>query len=327
MQYRDSYYDVLRGIALICVIAIHTYTPSSIDIFSISLMFRNICNSAVPIFIAVGGYFYFLKKNNVKPNYKNNLLKQFKFVYIPTLIWSLPYFYLTYIDQHDLSFGTLATLLFSLIACGYSIYYFVAVIFQCYILAPLFEPNKKNLCISLGVTILCVGLSTFCVSVVGLNIPLIIYAGPCVVWIAFWMLGAYCAQHELKINLPASISVLLIMLFVSQIETCWLYPFNGFGLGIKPSSHAFSICLIFILFSSNIKHLFSFDHPINKALAYIGRRSFGIYLIHLYVFRLSYRFMQNIWPVNIILLLFLSLLIVAASRFLLKDHSKYIGFR
>ena len=50
MQQRDPYYDILRGIAIIFVIAIHTYTPSSIDIFSISLLFRNICNSAVPIF-------------------------------------------------------------------------------------------------------------------------------------------------------------------------------------------------------------------------------------------------------------------------------------
>lgn len=50
---RNTYFDFLRGVAIIMVIAIHTYHKAE-D----SVAFRQILNAAVPLFIAISGFFY-----------------------------------------------------------------------------------------------------------------------------------------------------------------------------------------------------------------------------------------------------------------------------
>lgn len=54
MQQRDTYFDFLRGIAIIMVIGIHTYTDGLVHF---NLFLRQFLNCAVPIFLAISGYF------------------------------------------------------------------------------------------------------------------------------------------------------------------------------------------------------------------------------------------------------------------------------
>lgn len=51
---RDFYYDFLRGIAIMMVIGIHTYTDGFMHF---NLFLRQFLNCAVPIFLAISGYF------------------------------------------------------------------------------------------------------------------------------------------------------------------------------------------------------------------------------------------------------------------------------
>ena len=47
---RDTYFDVLRGLAIIQVIGIHAYGGGNLEL-------REILNMAVPLFLAISGYF------------------------------------------------------------------------------------------------------------------------------------------------------------------------------------------------------------------------------------------------------------------------------
>ena len=52
MKERIAYFDFLRGLAIMMVVGIHTYTLGE-D----STVVRQILNTAVPLFIAISGYF------------------------------------------------------------------------------------------------------------------------------------------------------------------------------------------------------------------------------------------------------------------------------
>lgn len=119
---RINYFDFLRGLAILMVVAIHTNSTfgfdSSQDIINVTI--RQLFNSAVPLFLAISGYFLASKC-------LNNLNDIFKFwkhqipkVYIPVLIWSLPLLFKSISSDNPIKN------IVSYAVCGYSVYYFVA---------------------------------------------------------------------------------------------------------------------------------------------------------------------------------------------------------
>lgn len=130
---RDLYFDTLRGIAILMVVAIHTFIACEFDNFlSIcAISMREIFNVAVPLFLAISGFFIGRKNFDNNSQIFKFWKKQIPKVYIPTLFWSIPYLALAVFHQQPL-FKNLFMYLF----CGYSIYYFIALIIQCYLLLP-----------------------------------------------------------------------------------------------------------------------------------------------------------------------------------------------
>lgn len=124
---RNEYFDFLRGLAIFMVVAIHTY-----DINADGIVIRQILNSAVPIFIAISGYFLSQKVMETKGEYIRFLRKQLPKVYYPVLLWSLPLLAISIIQGKSI----LASVILFFV-CGMSIYYFVAFIMQCYVVLPL----------------------------------------------------------------------------------------------------------------------------------------------------------------------------------------------
>ena len=90
---------------------------------------RQMLNCAVPLFLAISGYF--LAKKQGERSYARFLKHQIPKIYIPTLIWSLPYWALYVWQGNDWMKGMILFL-----ACGFSIYYFIALIIQYYVLLP-----------------------------------------------------------------------------------------------------------------------------------------------------------------------------------------------
>lgn len=55
---RNLYFDALRGIAILMVVAIHTFIASEFDNYQsiCAISMREICNVAVPLFLAISGF-------------------------------------------------------------------------------------------------------------------------------------------------------------------------------------------------------------------------------------------------------------------------------
>lgn len=131
---RNTYFDFLRGVAIIMVVAIHTYHKAE-D----SVAFRQILNAAVPLFIAISGFFLSKKQIEQKTQYFQFLKRQIPKVYIPTLVWSLPMFAVSVKSGENVLNNVI-----SLFICGFSIYYFVAFIIQCYTVLPLLKVTEMK---------------------------------------------------------------------------------------------------------------------------------------------------------------------------------------
>ena len=58
MKPRNLYFDFLRGIAIIMVVAIHTFEGHGFNSLSgvLAIRLRQMLNTAVPVFLAISGF-------------------------------------------------------------------------------------------------------------------------------------------------------------------------------------------------------------------------------------------------------------------------------
>lgn len=129
MKERESWFDFLRGVAVLMVIAIHTFAATSQKeemVGDALIVSRQMLNCAVPLFLAISGYFLAKKQGE-----RSYAILETSNPQEPTLIWSLPYWALYVWQGNDWMKGMILFL-----ACGFSIYYFIALIIQYYVLLP-----------------------------------------------------------------------------------------------------------------------------------------------------------------------------------------------
>ena len=322
---RNLYFDTLRGIAILMVVAIHTFIACEFDNFQsiCAISMREIFNLAVPLFLAISGFFIGRKKFESNYQIITFWKKQIPKVYIPTLFWSIPYLTLALYHQQSLLKNILVFLL-----CGYSIYYFIALIIQCYLLLPFIQ--KKMLNYAMGGVILC--LSLICVAVISYTsitrFPLIVFAGPVIVWLIFFWIGVFLSRRERDYKIGKIFIGVLLSFVLMLIETKYRHEATGGGYGIKPSSFIFSFLMILLLFSKRIEHKYVKDKVINKALIVVGDYSFSIYLIHCFVITIVFHFVTiSNWIVRWTIVVAITMLFICLVRKVLPNKClKIIGF-
>ena len=322
---RNLYFDNLRGIAILMVVAIHTFIACEFDNFQsiCAISMREIFNLAVPLFLAISGFFIGRKKFESNYQIITFWKKQIPKVYIPTLFWSILYLTLALYHQQSLLKNILVFLL-----CGYSIYYFIALIIQCYLLLPFIQ--KKMLNYEMGGVIL--GLSLICVAVISYTsitrFPLIVFAGPVIVWLIFFWIGVFLSRRERDYKIGKIFIGVLLSFVLMLIETKYRHEATGGGYGIKPSSFIFSFLMILLLFSKRIEHKYVKDKVINKALIVVGDYSFSIYLIHCFVITIVFHFVTiSNWIVRWTIVVAITMLFICLVRKVLPNKClKIIGF-
>ena len=96
---RNTYFDFLRGVAISMVVAIHTFFNARFEVMGVdwAVLVRQLLNGAVPIFLAISGYFLSRKSLDTTAERLAFWRKQIPRVYVPCLIWSLPLFSVTII--------------------------------------------------------------------------------------------------------------------------------------------------------------------------------------------------------------------------------------
>ena len=320
---RNTYFDFLRGLAIMMVVGIHTYTLGK-D----STVVRQLLNTAVPLFIAISGYCLSQKRMENKDDYLFFLKKQFPKVYLPVLVWSLPLYAIALYSGSSIIKQTIL-----LLSCGLSIYYFVAFIMQCYVVLPVINNyisgNKRRVVIvSCLISFAWIAGVMYMNTIQGKGIPLILYAGPLPCWLMFFVLGVMIGhkpERNYSIILPMVIAILGFIL--SVIETDYLLDHYGKGVGIKPSSFIYSAGMIFLMFSNKVENLIRRTGAIYRFIIWIGSLSFGIYLVHCYFISFFVKRLPiDSWLLQWSLALFLTVVFILILRKLLPTkYNKYLG--
>ena len=320
---RNTYFDFLRGLAIMMVVGIHTYTLGK-D----STVVRQLLNTAVPLFIAISGYCLSQKRMENKDDYLFFLKKQFSKVYLPVLVWSLPLYAIALYSGSSIIKQTIL-----LLSCGLSIYYFVAFIMQCYVVLPVINNyisgNKRRVVIvSCLISFAWIAGVMYMNTIQGKGIPLILYAGPLPCWLMFFVLGVMIGhkpERNYSIILPMVIAILGFIL--SVIGTDYLLDHYGKGVGIKPSSFIYSAGMIFLMFSNKVENLIRRTGAIYRFIIWIGSLSFGIYLVHCYFISFFVKRLPiDSWLLQWSLALFLTVVFILILRKLLPTkYHKYLG--
>ncbi len=282
---RNEYFDILRGLAIIGVIAIHSsgtglkFEESSAN-FHFTVLWRNLLNFSVPMFIAISGYFLADKLVANSKDYFTFIKKQVPRVYIPMLFWSLFWFGLAVLVHNKSILHELAKVL-TFQSSGP--YYFIALIIQYYLLLPILHrfANKIGLGIAIIASISMTGLIFYFRYYTDINLPLIIYAGNFVTSVMFFVLGLYLGS---TVHNKISNSLLMAFIFTFYALSCFesyalIAMFDQAGNAVtaaKASSFMYSFALIVFLFKN--QRLIR-----SKILKMIGEASFGIYLMHMIV--------------------------------------------
>lgn len=145
---REPWFDLLRGVAIIFVIGIHTSFDYGFDtVRQVALVvMRQAIGCAVPLFFAISGYFLVRKGFSAYDDkFWHFWRRQSWKVYLPVLVWSLPWLYLALFPD-GLS-GELHSARWWLILyflCGLSVFYFVAEVIEFYALLPVLNKVKMG---------------------------------------------------------------------------------------------------------------------------------------------------------------------------------------
>lgn len=278
MKARVTYFDFLRGIAIMMVIGIHTFMASECN--DVDIYVRQMINCAVPIFLAISGYFLTKKKDLILKN-ATFTREQIAKVYIPMFIWSLPLFVISICKGGGsvIDIFKYSTLL---LVGGNSIYYFITLIIQCYLLFKLFVKfnNLWGLIVSFTITCFSVGIEIYFMKFRGMEMPLLIYAGPIVVWCVYFMIGCYLAERNRDYKLCPILVLAIIFLIAQYFEAEYyngLKSTNPYGI-IKISTVFFNCIMLFVLFSKKLERLYDKYNRHLKLIKLYGTLSFGIYL-------------------------------------------------
>ena len=327
---RETYFDFLRGIAIMMVVGIHTmpqvsgYNSIREDVV---LVLRQIFNCAVPLFLAISGYFLAHKPLKNKEDIFAFWRKQIPRVCIPMVICGLGYFLLSVAKDSSLSNILIKTMM--LLSGGFSIYYFVAVIIQCYIALPLLQSvSREGVFVGIIISFTAIIFTSYYINVEKYSFPLLLYAGPIYLWIVFFMLGVVMSRHPYKHYCNIGIIILIIGLILQISESDFLLRNYGKGIGIKLSSFIFSIGAILCLLSKQMQETFK-SSKFTQIVAWIGEISFGVYLIHTYCILLFSRLITTnswftVWGISLLL----TLVIIALMRRTIPSRicKRYFGF-
>lgn len=325
MSKRSAYFDFLRGIAILMVIAIHTYPKLTFDGASniFQILVRQLVGCPVPIFLAISGYFLSKKHLETRELRFDFWKKQIPKVYVPALIWSIPLFALSLLHGSNPLFSVV-----KLFCMWFSIYYFIALIIQCYLLLPVLQRIDLNkwgggfCCTSITCGVLIAWLEAN-------NLPLLLYAGPCPTWIMFFCLGMYLGQRNCDYKIKPLVVGLIFSIILMMVESYALIEFGNNGFGLKPSVYVYSTFVIMILFSNRIRCSYKENKLINRFVSYVGRISFGIYLVHCYIISVMANLIGDCqWMLKWTVVSVLSIAVITLVRRICpKVILKYIGIQ
>lgn len=311
--------QILRGGAIIAVVLIHN-TPVGI----LQVLCRPFFNFAVGLFLFLSGFLTDYDKYN--PH------KRIRKVVAPYIVWTIIYAFLYNIEFPE---KIPVQIIKNLIAGnGAAVMYYVWVYCEFTLLVPLIEKLSNSKWKYLGFFIspieIIIMRSIPAVAGIHLNKYFTLIIGvSCIGWFDYYYFGYLLRNGKLEIDIKQSKMIIFYCIsIVLQIIEGYFYYSKGLtncGTQMKLSSVLTGLIVAgaahnFILKTNDIKF---------NLLKKIGDCSFGVFFLHLAIMYLLhylpvYRKI-DIYPMNAILVLFLSVLLVMAGHKLLGKYGAYFA--
>lgn len=337
---RNRYFDQLRGIGIIGVVLIHTFGlivlfGQGSRNFQFLFYTRILFNFAVPLFIFMSGYFLADKKIDSFSSYTKFLSRQCLKILVPYFLYSAA----TLIYGAIFSSGTtVSTIIKTLLTGSAQVpYYFIILIIQYYLFLPLLQrfTNRKGFIIAAFFNTVFLILLYFIRLHGRTELPLIITAGVFPAWIVFFHGGICIKRNDLPQLTYTQICLFLVVAVTATVleSLYWLQAAQSVSFALsqlKITSFIFSWAFILFLLKKPV--------PLNKVLIKMGEYSFGIFLIHIPVMIVAFRFL-NIFPgllriqplyqciYTVLTLGISSLIIYLSNKFLPEKINFVLGFR
>ena len=320
------YFDYIRGWAIVFVVFNHSYSGDPLAgtfVQELYLVLREIVTCAVPLFLAESGYFLARKEIQGWNQYRGFVFGHSIRIWLPMVIWSLPLFF---INDHKNVFVSACFMLVG----GYSIYYFITLIIQYYMLQPvLAKIDRGGVILCFIITCISTAFVCYMMAIKGVDLNLLEAVGLFPIWLVYPALGYYICKKGRDYKLWLWIVVLFGSLAACVLESKALYMPYRQGLGAtKLSAVIFSCAAIMVLFNSKIENALTGSNIIFKVVLYLGEISFGIYLIHKYFLDFLITPFVNDTIVRTILTLALSTAFICFIKLLIpRVANKFLGFK
>jgi hypothetical protein len=168
----------------------------------------------------------------------------------------------------------------------------------------------------------------------GKSLPLIVYAGNFIPWGLFFALGMFFAKNNNFISISKIVWGIVFFAMVSFVESMFLIEKTSSlsGMGQKGSVFCLNVFLCFLAFHKESQKLLSLfkESRIYLIVCSLGKYSFGIYLIHLFILpfveRMDY-FVSNPfvkWVFDSLLLLLCSFVLLVICKYLFPKISRLL---
>lgn len=319
---RNQKIQILRGIAIIAVVLIHT-CPSGYW----QVICRPFINFAVATFLFLSGYLTKTENDNWPKFFKKRILR----VILPYIIWTILY---SIISKKGLDFANI--LKNTLTAKSACTMYYILVYIQFVLLTPFIGKlaNSKFKSIGWFIAPVFVLIFKYYPWITGQTLhPIIklVWGDLCIGWFTFYYLGLLLGNNliHIKSGIKQILTFYVITIFFQIAEGYWLLQLgeNNCGTQIKLSSLLTSS--IFIIIAYKYIRDNTCDYT-NNVLATIGNYSFGIYLSHMMIIKLfSHLHIYKDLPfiINSAVILIVSFFFVyCSSKFCNSKINKIFGF-
>ncbi|MBU3142613.1 acyltransferase [Clostridium sp. CF012] len=345
---KDNYFEIIRGICIICVVLIHSqngieYKDSGIYSFNYDywLIGRQFINFPVAVFVFLTAYFTNITKVTESPlrYYKSRGSR----LLIPFLVWSILYSALSVVIG-GFNIDIVSILLKIVEGQASTPMYYIVVLMQLVLITPILirciGNRYLNLMVFLITPIYLILIYAYSY-VTKHQMPL--YGTLFPAWLIFYYLGLYIKikGYPITIKVKPVGKALIIVLGVSlfSIIECYLMIYLGFEDGfassqIKISSFLYSISIINLILVLKDNH----HKTMQNAIVKIGNYSYGIFYVHCFwlliinVVIVKIPFIHNLLPVyqltqvTAALALSIACIIVTNKIIGKKLSSKYLGF-
>lgn len=314
--------QVLRGIAIIAVVMIHTCPDGLWQVFC-----RPFINFAVALFLFLSGYLTNIDNSNWNEFYKKRIIR----VIIPYIIWTLLYTTIGFIGN-GIELYKYAINLLSTKSAATLYYIFIYIEFT--ILTPFIGKLAKSKYSWLGFLIspifVIIKYYWLFSNIVPNKFISALYDICCFGWFSFYYLGLLFGNNLIKKQF--NINRLLLLYGLSII----LQIFEGYAWFMLGETGCGTQLILSSILTSSIFILISYWYINNdninlnnKLLIIIGDCSFGIYISHILVIKVLYKlpfFLQIPFGLNSIIVLFLTLFFVLIGQKICGNKiSKYLG--